>query len=115
MLTDRLSAATARDYLGQDRWHGWPAVEPTVSLVSNVLSHSKYLPGPPPQRFRTIAEPLVAGMKEFIDRLDEVESRGYATSSRSGFSPIRSCRRSLTCPTTRRTLTRIRNRQASYR
>ena len=42
-----------------------------------MLSHSRYLPKPPPYRYRPIVEPLVDGMTAFVDRLGEPGSPWY--------------------------------------
>jgi hypothetical protein len=51
--------AFAGDYLSPEPWDGWSDADAIVGLVSDVLSHSKYLPKPKPYKWRTLADPLV--------------------------------------------------------
>jgi len=83
-LNDALAGdAYAGDYLRPEPWEGWPAAKPIVKLVSDVLSHSKYVPKPAPYQWGTLATPLVEGMTRFIDRLAERESPWH-----SEFAPL---------------------------
>ena len=70
--------AFAGDYLSPVGWDGWPDAEPIIGLVSDVLSHSKYLAKPEPYKWRSMTDPLAAGMVAFIDRLDSVGSKWHS-------------------------------------
>lgn len=64
----------AGDYLPPDTWSRWSAAGPTIGLVSSVLSHARYVPKAPPYKWRSLADPLVAGMEEFLKALEHSRS-----------------------------------------
>jgi hypothetical protein len=59
--------AYAGDYLPS--WCGRPAVGPIIGRVSDALSHARYKGKPEPYKFRSIVDPIAAGMSDFIDDL----------------------------------------------